>query len=172
MSLLPPNATPQEIAIAEAASAIKSVPVTSRELWDADKCPAAVLPWLAWSLSVDDWRADWSEAEKRGAIKQAVEMHRRKGTVGAIKRAFHALGYEVEVNDKTGTPYIFRVLVDVSKNGIQDAAFFERAERTANAYKNARSHLGGIDALLTSRGNLVSSCVAITGETVYVKNGV
>lgn len=170
MDLLPPNATPQERALSETAERVASVPVTVRELWSAQACPAAILPWLAWALSVDDWQPTWSEAEKRGAILQAVEIHRRKGTVGAVKRAFQALGYEVLINEDTGTPYTFRVVLDVSKDGIQDGSFFDRAEKTANAYKNARSHLEGIDALLVSNGGFEPYAVTISGESTKVFN--
>ena len=35
---------------------------------EGENCPADVLPWLGWALSVDDWDQDWSEQQKRSAI--------------------------------------------------------------------------------------------------------
>lgn len=62
-------------------------------LWDPMNCPAGILPWLAWALSVDDWDADWPEGTKRNAIAASIAIHRRKGTPRAVKDALAAAGY-------------------------------------------------------------------------------
>lgn len=90
-SLLPPNATPQERAI-EAAVA-RELPACIRCTWNPETCPAGLLPWLAWAFSVDEWDAGWSEDAKRASIRDAVAIHRRKGTVWAIRRVLSAAGY-------------------------------------------------------------------------------
>lgn len=92
-SLLPPNATPQERALEGATERAASVPVPLRETWNPETCPAALLPWLAWAFSIDEWREDWSEGAKRASIRDAVMIHRRKGTVWAIKRVLANAGY-------------------------------------------------------------------------------
>jgi len=55
-NLLPPNATQAERALSQAIVA-RPLPVDITALWDADRCPAALLPWLAWALSVVEWKA-------------------------------------------------------------------------------------------------------------------
>ncbi len=78
-SLLPPNATKLERALEHGArpeSLVTPVDVIDDPL----TCPAELLPWLAYGLSVDTWDADWSEAAKRDAVASSIEMHRRKGT--------------------------------------------------------------------------------------------
>lgn len=89
-SLLPPNATVLEKRIA--ASGFTPPAALVPTLWDADTCPAALLPWLAWAESVEDWNAEWSEERQRAVIKASREVHRLKGTPSAITQALVARG--------------------------------------------------------------------------------
>ncbi|KDT37295.1 phage tail protein I [Escherichia coli 3-105-05_S3_C2] len=50
--LLPTGSSPLEVAAAKACAEIEKTPVSIRELWNPDTCPANLLPWLAWSFSV------------------------------------------------------------------------------------------------------------------------
>ena len=53
-TLLPPNATKLEKAIAGPTGRIdNAIPVPIDKLLNADECPAAYLPWLAWHMSLD-----------------------------------------------------------------------------------------------------------------------
>ncbi|PTE19376.1 phage tail protein I [Cereibacter changlensis JA139] len=92
-TLLPPNATRAERAIARGIAAITGPAVPNAGLWSPATCPAALLPWLAWALSVDDWDPGWSESRRREVIAASVDLHRHKGTVGAIRRALRLAGY-------------------------------------------------------------------------------
>jgi phage tail P2-like protein len=49
----------------------------------------------------------WTEAQKRAVIAASVATHKRKGTIGALKRALAALGYEVVVDEDTGIRLLF-----------------------------------------------------------------
>jgi phage tail P2-like protein len=98
--LLPPNATKAERAIAAATGRISDVPLLVRESWDPDTCPVALLPWLAWAYSVDEWHPDWSEETKRQAVRDAFRLNRKKGTVWAVKRQLQLLGYPDAVMDE------------------------------------------------------------------------
>ena len=124
-----------------------SVPVPVGELWDPFTCPLGVLPWLAWSLAVDPWDSDWTEGQKRTAIAESIAVHRVKGTIGALKRALQAIGYECVVNDQTGTAYTFRVGIDVT-NGAAVETAYAQAESIALKVKNARSHLLSVDSYI------------------------
>lgn len=90
-SLLPYNATAAERALEAAGTAAISLPIPDglRDPW---RCPAPLLPWLAWSLSVDEWSPDWTEEVKRSTIAASIMVHRRKGTVWAMRRALAAAG--------------------------------------------------------------------------------
>ncbi len=92
-SLLPPNATSQELAIEGATARLGEVPAPLRDVWNPDTCPAQLLPWLAWAFGVDEWDSGWSDATKRNTIKNAVAIQRRKGSVWSIKRAIADAGY-------------------------------------------------------------------------------
>ena len=92
-SLLPINRTASEKAVDDATARMGDVPVPIGDLWDAHSCPASLLPWLAWALSVDNWHADWTEGTKRDVLAKAVQVHRQKGTVAAVRAALDAAGF-------------------------------------------------------------------------------
>jgi len=92
-SLLPPNATALEHAADAAMARIADVNVPIRDLWNPDLCPEAVLPWLAWALSVEPWDADWAAWQQRKVIKASIPVHRIKGTVAAVKQVLAAAGF-------------------------------------------------------------------------------
>ena len=96
-TLLPPSATPFERALEQALARIEDVPVPVDTLWDPHRCPAALLPWLAWAWSVDEWDPDWPEHVKRRVIAAAPEVHRLKGTRAAVERALKAIGVFAEI---------------------------------------------------------------------------
>ena len=167
-ALLPSNATAAERAMSLSTARAARLPAPHRTLWDPQTCPLDVLPWLAWALSVDEWDAGWTEEKKRAAVAASIDLHRRKGTIGAVRKALSALGYEVEINERTGLPYVFRIEVDASIHGMSGATYTE-TERIAIQQKNARSHLGGIDAVLTGKPLLSVAAVECDGQTTTVE---
>lgn len=92
--LSPPNASPLERVLADLEYArIDAVSLAVvRQVVDPDTCPAALLPWLAYSMSVDAWSDAWPVATQRAVIKAAPEVHRIKGTRRAVRLALEALG--------------------------------------------------------------------------------
>lgn len=92
-TLLPPNATAAEHRLEQATARLGELPTPLRDLWNADTCPAHLLPWLAWALQVDIWDNSWSDDAQRAVIRGAITVHRRKGTPWAIKRALANAGY-------------------------------------------------------------------------------
>ena len=97
-SLLPPNATPLERALERAADREIDVPI--RKLWSAADCPAALLPYLAWALGVEDWDSDWPEPLKRAAVAAAFRIHREKGTLAGLRRLLENAGAEYEYTER------------------------------------------------------------------------
>jgi len=91
--LLPPNATPVERAFDATAARLTAMPVPLRDLWNPAQCPAHLLPWLAWTVSVDEWESVWTEAQQRDVIAASVGVHRRKGTLASVRRALTAAGF-------------------------------------------------------------------------------
>jgi len=97
-SLLPPNTTPLERRLSEVAAGLERARAPLHTLWDAQRVPAGVLPWLGWAVGVDHWDRRWAEQTKRDAIDEAIPIRRLRGTVWAVRRALEVLGYtEVEI---------------------------------------------------------------------------
>lgn len=84
--LLPRNASPLERALSAATERLDQIPVPIDTLWNPERCPAHLLPWLAWALSVDIWNDAWSEAKKRYVCAQSFTLHKLKGTLEGIRR--------------------------------------------------------------------------------------
>lgn len=94
MTTLPPPArTETEEALDLATARIGDAPTPLDQLWRSETCPAELLPWLGWALSVDTWDAAWSEEAKRRSIAEAIPLHQRKGTRASIVRALRVAGY-------------------------------------------------------------------------------
>ncbi|MEZ6854193.1 phage tail protein I [Halodesulfovibrio aestuarii] len=145
--LLPPSASPAERAFSEATSRLVNIPVPLRTLVSADDCPIALLPWLAWSLSVDEWEESWTEEQKRETVRQSNWIHRHKGTRGAVKRAVNALGYRVQVvewwqAEPKGQPGTYSIEIEVDDRGVE-SSIYSSLMRLVDSAKNERSHLAG-----------------------------
>lgn len=92
-----------EEALEKAVRAIDPDLVPVGTLLNPDQCPAPLLGWLAWAFSVDFWDSGWPEEEKRAVLRDAIAVHRRKGTVGGVKRALRAAGYgDAEIVERYG----------------------------------------------------------------------
>lgn len=171
--LLPPNATPQERALSEAMARLSDVPLLVRESWNPDTCPAELLPWLAWAFSVDEWDTTWTEQEKREVIKASLDVHKHKGTIGAIDRALKPLGYLIEVVEwweetPPAEPYTFKIVMGTDTKGISEE-LYDKAERIVLQYKNLRSHLRALTIKTTVRGTVYAGAALVDGTdtTVY-----
>jgi phage tail P2-like protein len=145
-SLLPRNATAGEVAIEGATARIGDVPIPLRTLWNPDTCPAAFLPWLAWALSIDAWQPYWPESIKRARIRAAIEVQRRKGTIGAVRTIVEAFGGSCEIRewwqmDPPGIPHTFELFLSLSgEGGAPSAAFVDDVIGEVTRTKPLRSH--------------------------------
>lgn len=169
--LLPVGSSPLEVAAAQAAAEIARVPVTLRTLWNPQTCPIALLPYLAWAFSVDRWDFDWPEATKRSVVASAFFVHRRKGTISALRRVVEPLGYLIEVREwwqLDEEPGTFRLVVGVQDTGITDE-MYQELERLIDDAKPASRHLAGLDISASVSGDCyVGACSYIGDElTVY-----
>jgi len=173
VTLLPPNATELEKALARCAARVSSLGVTAKmlALWNPATCPAATLPWLAQALHVDEWSETWTEAQKRAVIAASVATHKRKGTIGALKRALAALGYEVVVDEDTGIPFTFRLAFDLNQTGVLGTDTFAAARRVAMANKNARSKLLAVRSSMTATAGVYGAVAHHRAQTVTVDAG-
>lgn len=96
--LLPPNASHTECELERVTARMASLPVPTGDLWNPKLCPENLLPWLAWSLSIDTWDSHWPESIKREVIEKSISVHRSKGTVAAVKLVLANAGFdEIEI---------------------------------------------------------------------------
>lgn len=150
ISILPASVSELERSLEIALARIEDVQIPIATLWDPWKCPLDVLPFLAWALSVDMWRADWPENVKRRIVASSLSVHRRKGTRSAVEQALRDLGVTVDLVEwfqttppaKRGT---FDVTAWVNENitsepGYLNQALYDQLRQAVNNAKNTRSH--------------------------------
>ncbi|MCG8637052.1 MAG: phage tail protein I [Desulfobacterales bacterium] len=176
MTILPPNSTELEQAVdGTQAVRIEGIEVPIRHLWNPDLCPEAVLPWLAWALSVDEWDPSWSVTQKRQVIKNSPIVHRHKGTRGALEAALESLGYEVTViewweKEPEGTRGTFDLNILIPAGYAVSPDTYDEVERVALKAKNRRSHIGTIQLTPAGLSQVPTFSAAVIGgctTTVY-----
>ncbi|MBA3942552.1 MAG: phage tail protein I [Erythrobacter sp.] len=149
MNLLPPNSSPLERAFAAVSvEALTDLPVPVGDVWSPVGCPAALLPWLGWGLSIDIWDSDWSDAQKRVAIASAIDDQRRKGTRAALRRALDRIDPLIDITEwfedpVNLEPYTFRLdLPDRNTSTIDyNEATISTLLRDIAAVKPLRAHV-------------------------------
>lgn len=146
-SLLPRNSTAGERAIEAAAARVGDVPTPLRDLWNPNTCPAELLPWLAWALSIDAWKSYWPEHVKRARIRTAIEIQRRKGTAQSVRQVVTAFGGAVQLRewwqlDPPGPPHTFEMVLTLSGEGgdIATAQYVDDVIAEVSRTKPVRSH--------------------------------
>lgn len=90
---MPPNSTPLEFALADAAADAVDIQVPLRDLWNPDTCPESHIAYLAWAFSVDQWDKSWPIELKREVVRQSLKIHRIKGSRASVEQALAALGF-------------------------------------------------------------------------------
>lgn len=144
-SLLPLNASATEKAIDQLAHHTLEVKIKS-ELVKVDlhplTCLPHLLPYLAyqWQVNINDMR----ESEQRQLILNALEIHKYKGTVYAVKKALASVFERSSIEEFTGERvFEFDANVELKSdiNAHYGAAKFTTARKLINNAKNARSRL-------------------------------
>lgn len=171
-SLLPINATSLLRDLEQVGNKALDLETANNLACNPDQAPENILPWLAWALSVDDWSDNWPEEIRRNIIKASVEIHRRKGTIGALKRALQAFNCSnikiEEWFDYGANPYCFRVSFDVVEAGF-DVNIIAEIQKVIESTKNARSHLEILKASLSAKTGLIYiGSVVISKEVTFL----
>lgn len=112
-----------------------------------DRVDASALASLAEQFHVmgdEGWNLAGTESARRALLKRAIELHRHKGTPWAVRTALEtALPTEATIREwfaYGGDPFFFRVRLDVSDLGLDEAGMTS-AVRLIFDYKNVRSWL-------------------------------
>jgi phage tail P2-like protein len=170
--LLPPSSTPLERAAVQALAAAHDYPTPLRDLWNAATCPSEALPFLAWARSVDWWNEAWPEATKRAVVEAAFEVHRKKGTLGALRRVVAPFGYTLTVREwwQTEPPghrgtFDLEIHLEGRPLAPSDSA---EIERLIDETRPLTRHPATIGFRTETRGATASAALTLTGETITV----
>lgn len=171
-SILPPNLADLERDIDAALDRFAGIKVNTATLWNPWTCPAAVLPFLAWALSVDQWRSAWSEAQKRRMVAQSLDLHRIKGTRRAVDLAIAGFGLDVKITewfeaDPPMPPGTFRLDIFSRDRPVSEQLGAELLRAVNNA-KRASQHMTGFSLNLQSGVVATLGMGVVVGETVRV----
>ncbi|MCE3232494.1 MAG: phage tail protein [Rickettsiaceae bacterium] len=150
-TILPPNSSALERDIEESGGRkrLEAIDIPVGKLWNPQTIPAAILPYLAWGLSVDTWDNQWPDNIKRQVIAASVEVHRKKGTVGAVKKAIAAIGIDVDFEEwfqNGGIPHTFSITAWSDNNRDEEGktkllpAAFNDINKAVNTTKPVRAH--------------------------------
>lgn len=168
-SLLPKNSTQLEKLIERQAMRIREIPVTFYQLIDADTCPAAFLPWLAWARRVEYWNGDWSEPTRRQVIKAARTFNEQRGTQSTLSQAMQNLGLGHKLTawhelSPKGEPFTFTVGITSGRVTVQQQ---QEIYTALNSVKSARD-LFSIDASVVTTASFFIAGACRVGETVHL----
>lgn len=154
-SLLPPSTTPLERDVEQATDRTVDVPFDA--LWDTDRIPAHLLPWLAWALGVRQWSDAWSEQRKRDEVAAALIIRRHAGTLGALRQVIDTQNVEgadiAEWFDYQGQPGHFRLELDLNGIGISKSGYDELITGLTRA-KRLSAHFDPTQMRASTRGNV------------------
>jgi phage tail P2-like protein len=140
--LLPFNTSPLEQALEQVvANRLETIPLTIGNLWNPEHCPAHLLPWLAWALSIDAWNSDWPDEIKRAAIAGNIAL-------AAVREALNDIGVDFELEEwfqTGGQPHTFQLLTDAvahwfSNGRPLDTPLFFHIQELIDPVKPVRSH--------------------------------
>lgn len=171
-SLLPPKSTRLERALAECCADIEQVDIPLRHLNNPNTCPEHLLPWLAWSLSVDRWEESWSEAAKRAVINDSWRVHKHKGTISAIRSVVEPMGYMLKIIewfelDPPGPRGSFALDIAVNEYGITETSYLE-LERLIDDAKPVSRHMTYLTVQLENVGMIYAASATHLGDVLTV----
>ena len=142
-SILPDASTALELAL-EAVGHTRlvedlDVAGTLGAIYDIDNAPSVVLDWLAWQWGMDLWDTNWTDAQKREALRNFASVQLRRGTVQSVKDAVRPWGAAVEITEwfndtPQAAPFTFRVNI---ASGVADINAIAAA---IDAVKPLRAH--------------------------------
>ena len=173
-SLLPSNRTPLEQALAQVSMEKPTLPNVLRRMISPDTCPFELLPWLAIQRSVDRWNPDWSETIKRKVIRDSFEVHKRKGTLGALRRVVEPFADIIDITEwhqlePMGVPGTFSMSLALFESGLTEQGLAE-LERIIGDTKPISRHLVGLSITYSPQGELFLGAAICSGDETVISS--
>ncbi|MDK9603502.1 phage tail protein I [Lelliottia wanjuensis] len=139
-----------------------------------DLVHASALPSLAEQFHVqglEGWLFAQDERQKRKLIKQAIELHRYRGTPWAVRQVLRILELEGDISEwfeYGGKPYFFRMDVTIKARGLGEDEF-NALVTMIHEYKNVRSKLEILTLWLVNQSQIpVIASTVLSGEITTV----
>lgn len=136
-----------------------------------DIVDASALPVLAKQFHVmglEGWEFAHTEAEQRALLKQAVELHRRKGTPWAVRQGVRRYDPHLDIQEwfeYGGQPFYFRLTGGTAALSLRQAV---ELFHTIESLKSLRSKL---DGEITGQETLSHTSKFLTAVTMRVESG-
>ena len=139
-------------ALETVAARLSTLDLTPLVLYDVANVPASLLPYLAEQFNVlgdAGWDIADTDDERRALIKEAIALHKLKGTRHAVERALDLIGVVAVIvewweRNPKGVPHTFAIAVSFKDQPVDapaiDAARQAQIQRVVSFWKPARSH--------------------------------
>ncbi|EBY8746993.1 phage tail protein I [Salmonella enterica subsp. enterica serovar Waycross] len=167
--LPPPLASDERFSILAniAAERFAQIDLTALLVYLVDIVDASALPSLAGQFHVqglEGWLFAVNEQEKRELIKQAIELHKYKGTPWAVRRVLEILSLPGTISEwfeYGGKAYFFKVEIVLINQGM-DENLFNNLVDLIHEYKNVRSKLEALIVWIINQ-----SAIPVIGSALY-----
>ncbi|EFH3411856.1 phage tail protein I [Escherichia coli] len=132
---------------------------------------ATALPSLAEQFHVqglEGWLFARDERQKRDLIKQAIELHRYRGTPWAVRQVLKILALDGDISEwfeYGGKPYFFRMDVTLETRGLTEDEF-NALIVLIHEYKNVRSKLEMLTIWLINQSQIPVIASAVQGGEI------
>ncbi|HAY0479621.1 TPA: phage tail protein I [Escherichia coli] len=172
----PPLASDERFSILAniAAERFAQLDLTALMVYLVDLVDASALPALAEQFHVqglEGWLFTTDEREKRELIKQAIELHKYKGTIWAVRRVLEILSLPGTISEwfeYGGRAYFFKVDIELVDKGMDENLFNDLVE-LIHEYKNTRSKLEALIVWIINQSAIpVIGCALYGGELTTV----
>ena len=172
----PPLASDERFSILAniAAERFAQLDLTALMVYLVDLVDASALPALAEQFHVqglEGWLFTTDEREKRELIKQAIELHKYKGTIWAVRRVLEILSLPGTISEwfeYEGKAYFFKVDIELVDKGM-DENLFNNLVELIHEYKNTRSKLEALIVWIINQSAIpVIGCALYGGELTTV----
>ncbi|ASG18562.1 phage tail protein I [Salmonella enterica] len=167
--LPPPLASDERFSVLAniAAERFAQIDLTALLVYLVDIVDASALPSLAEQFHVqglEGWLFAVNEQEKRELIKQAIELHKYKGTPWAVRRVLEILSLPGTISEwfeYSGKAYFFKVEIELINQGM-DENLFNNLVDLIHEYKNVRSKLEALIVWIINQ-----SAIPVIGSALY-----
>ena len=147
-------------------------PIDLKTLVQPHKVPEHLLPFLAWSVATDNWQDNLTFNQKQNLVASSIDVHRKKGTRGAMNSALKALDFSVDFKEwfnakPINAPFTFNIQINIDDKPLPLKKYNQILKTIASA-KNSRSHLSKISVFSKTSASFIYGAFIKTGAITYI----